>query len=69
MFRITVPGSKWSTRRLRWSFWLLNIGLVVMVLLSVMPVGFRQLEVGFTESYAASRSLAFYNSDLVQLLF
>ncbi|WP_254532588.1 nitric-oxide reductase large subunit [Natrinema gelatinilyticum] len=69
MFRITVPGDRWSGRRLRWSFWLLNVGLAVMTLLSLMPVGFAQLEVAFTESYAASRSLAFYNSDLIQLLF
>jgi nitric oxide reductase subunit B len=39
------------------------------VFVSVLPVGFLQLDVAFTESYAAARSLAFYNSDLVQLLF
>lgn len=40
-----------------------------MVLLSVMPVGFLQLEAAFTQSYDAARNLAFYNSDPVQLLF
>jgi len=41
----------------------------VMVLISVLPVGFLQLEVAFTESYAAARSLEFYNSDVIQTAF
>jgi len=39
------------------------------VFVSVLPVGFLQLETAFTVSYDAARSLAFYNRDLVQLLF
>ena len=69
MFRITTRTEQWSTRRLRWSFWLMNIGLAVMVVISVLPVGFLQLETAFTESYAAARSLAFYNSDAIQTAF
>jgi nitric oxide reductase subunit B len=40
-----------------------------MVFISVLPVGFLQLDAAFTQSYAAARSLAFYNSEFVQLLF
>jgi len=40
-----------------------------MVFVSVLPVGFLQLEVAFTEGYAAARSLAFYEGPLVQTLF
>jgi nitric oxide reductase subunit B len=40
-----------------------------MVFVSVLPVGFIQLDVAFTESYAAARSLAFYEQDIVQTLF
>ena len=69
MFRISTSERSWSTRRLRWSFWLMNIGLAVMVLISVLPVGFLQLEVAFTESYDAARSLAFYNSETIQTAF
>jgi nitric oxide reductase subunit B len=40
-----------------------------MVFVSVLPVGFLQLETAFTASYDAARSLAFYNREVVQLLF
>jgi nitric oxide reductase subunit B len=69
MLRIATKPSQWTERRLRWSFWLWNVGLAVMVFVSVLPVGFLQLETAFTQSYAAARSLAFYNSEIVQLLF
>jgi nitric oxide reductase subunit B len=69
MLRISSKPAQWTERRLRWAFWLWNVGLAVMVFVSVLPVGFLQLETAFTESYAAARSLAFYNGELVQLLF
>ena len=40
-----------------------------MVFVSVLPVGFLQLETVFTQGYAAGRGLAFYNQPLVQTLF
>lgn len=64
----TKPG-KWDETNLRRSFWLLNVGLAWMVFLGDIPVGFLQLETVFTQGYDAARSLAFYNQDLVQLLF
>ena len=69
MLRIAVDPGQWNPRRLKWSFWLWNAGLAVMVFGSVLPVGFLQLETAFTVSYDAARSLAFYNRDLIQLLF
>ncbi|WP_132056806.1 nitric-oxide reductase large subunit [Halorussus amylolyticus] len=69
MLRIAVPESKWRETNLRRAFWLWNVGLALMVGLSLLPVGFLQLEVAFTQSYDAARSLAFYEGELVQLLF
>ncbi|WP_458189068.1 nitric-oxide reductase large subunit [Haladaptatus sp. NG-WS-4] len=69
MLQITTKPDVWNERRLNWAFWLWNVGLAVMVFVSVLPVGFLQLEAAFSGSYAAARSLAFYNGDLVQLLF
>jgi nitric oxide reductase subunit B len=69
MLRISTKPREWTERRLRWAFWLWNIGLAVMVFVSVLPVGFLQLDAAFTGSYAAARSLAFYEGELVQLLF
>ncbi|QCC58755.1 cbb3-type cytochrome c oxidase subunit I [Natrinema thermotolerans] len=69
ILRVTTRAESWTTRRLRWSFWLCNLGLALMIFLSLLPVGFLQLEVGFTQGYAASRSLEFYNGELIQTLF
>ncbi|MBX0324644.1 cbb3-type cytochrome c oxidase subunit I [Halomicroarcula sp. F13] len=69
MLRITVDPSDWDGSWLRAAFWCWNVGLAVMVLGSVTPVGFLQLEVAFTEGYAAARSVAFYERPLVELLF
>jgi nitric oxide reductase subunit B len=69
MLRIAVPEAEWSERNLRWAFWTWNVGLALMVAVSLLPVGFLQLEVAFTRSYDAARSLSFYEGDLVQLLF
>jgi len=69
MLRIAVDPEFWSEIWLRRAFWLWNVGLAAMVFISVLPVGFLQLEAAFTSSYDAARSLAFYEGDLVQLLF
>jgi nitric oxide reductase subunit B len=69
MLRISTKPSEWTERRLRWAFWLWNVGLAVMVFVSVLPVGFLQLEAAFTGTYGAARSLAFYDQEIVQLLF
>jgi nitric oxide reductase subunit B len=68
-YMLRISTRNWSGRRLRWAFWSWNAGLALMVLVSVLPVGFLQLEAAFTASYDAARSLAFYNSETVQLLF
>ncbi|MFB6270836.1 MAG: nitric-oxide reductase large subunit [Halobacterium sp.] len=69
MLRLSVDPERWNGTRLRWAFWLWNAGLAVMVGLSLLPVGFLQLETAFTEGYAVARSLAFYNREVVQLFF
>ncbi|WP_135824671.1 nitric-oxide reductase large subunit [Halorussus ruber] len=69
MLRIAVPEAEWDPTNLRRAFWAWNVGLALMCLLSLLPVGFLQLEVAFTQTYDAARSLAFYEGELVQLLF
>src|SRR5699024_10916495 len=44
MLRLTVDPDRWNERRLRWAFWLWNAGLAIMVLISLLPIGFLQLE-------------------------
>ncbi|SFR30941.1 MULTISPECIES: nitric-oxide reductase large subunit [Halorubrum] len=69
MLQLSIDPERWDGSWLRASFWCWNVGLALMVFVSVLPVGFLQLDVAFTESYAAARSLAFYERDIVQTLF
>ncbi|WP_121822013.1 nitric-oxide reductase large subunit [Halostella salina] len=69
LLRITTRSEAWSSRRLWWAFWTWNVGLALMVLISLLPVGFLQLEAAFAGNYDAARSLAFYEGSLIQLLF
>lgn len=68
ILQITTRPEVWSERRLTWAFWLSNAGLVLMLFLSLLPVGFLQLEVAFTQGYDAARSLAFYEGETIQTL-
>ncbi len=68
-YMLRVSTENWSGRRIRWAFWLWNAGLALMVFVSVLPVGFLQLETAFTTGYDAARSVAFYERPLVQALF
>jgi len=69
MLQISIEPERWDASWLRGAFWCWNVGLALMVFVSVLPVGFLQLEAAFTGSYAAARSVAFYEQPLVQTLF
>jgi nitric oxide reductase subunit B len=64
--RHAEPGG-WNPRRLWISFWLLNIGLALMLVISTIPVGILQLTEAVVVDYASSRSLAFYERPVVLL--
>ncbi|GAB3419820.1 cbb3-type cytochrome c oxidase subunit I [Haloparvum alkalitolerans] len=69
MLQIAIDPERWDGTWLRAAFWCWNAGLALMVFVSVLPVGFIQLEAAFTESYAVARSVAFYSRPMVQNLF
>ena len=69
VLRVTVEPADWSERRLWWAFGLWNTGLAIMVVASLLPVGFLQLETAYVAGYDAARSLSFYNRPLVQAFF
>ncbi|MEI2715614.1 MAG: cbb3-type cytochrome c oxidase subunit I [Candidatus Nanopelagicales bacterium] len=54
-----VPPDRWSERRMRISFWSLNIGLAWMVFVSLFPLGVLQLYESVDNGYASARSMAF----------
>ncbi|MFB6086169.1 MAG: nitric-oxide reductase large subunit [Halodesulfurarchaeum sp.] len=68
VLRYTTSQTAFPETRFRQGFWAMNIGLSLMLLLSVIPIGFLQLETVYTAGYDVARSIAFYNRPLVQQL-
>jgi nitric oxide reductase subunit B len=59
---------QWSTRLLSFSFWSLNAGLVLMVVLSLLPVGLLQTWASIEHGMWYARSAEFLQTGLMQNL-
>ena len=66
VLRVVTPEAAWDPAWFRGAFWLTNVGLVLMTVASLLPVGFLQLGTAYTDGYAAARSLEFYERPRVQ---
>ncbi len=64
---LTDPA-RWNTRLLSISFWCLNIGLGMMVFISLLPQGLVQAWTSFTQDYVSARSAAMIHSPVMQAL-
>jgi nitric oxide reductase subunit B len=60
--------ARWSEKLLKTSFWCLNIGLGMMVFLSLFPQGLFQAYQSFTHDYAYARSAEVIHSPVMQAL-
>lgn len=58
----------WKTRLLGFCFWSVNIGLALMVLISLLPVGLLQLWASVTYGMWYARSAEFMQTDLMDTL-
>ena len=58
----------WDTGALKLAFWALNIGLVLMALLTLLPLGTMQLLAAIEHGYAYARSAEFMQRPIVELL-
>ncbi len=58
----------WNTKLLRVSFWSLNIGLALMGILTLLPLGTMQLLAAIEHGYAYARSAEFMQQPIVELL-
>jgi nitric oxide reductase subunit B len=58
----------WNTRPLELSFWTLNIGLVLMGVLTLLPLGVMQLLAAIEHGYAYARSAEFMQQPIVEML-
>jgi nitric oxide reductase subunit B len=64
---LTDPA-RWNNRFLAVAFWCLNIGLAMMVFLSLLPAGLWQTYASFTQSYAYARSAEVIHGPVMQAL-
>ncbi len=58
----------WDARPLKVAFWSLNIGLALMGLLTLLPLGILQLLAAIEHGYAHARSAEFMQQPIVEML-
>lgn len=68
VLRNIIKPEAWNDRLVKWSFWGLNIGLMGMILITLMPVGFMQMFESWQNGFHVARSFAFYQKPLVNTL-
>jgi len=66
--RALRPGAAWKTGPLAWSFWCINIGLALMALLSLLPVGLLQTWAAVEQGTWWARSAEFMKTPLMDTL-
>jgi nitric oxide reductase subunit B len=62
------PNIVWNERLLRTSFWSLNVGLALMALTTLLPIGTVQLFAAIERGYWYARSAEFMQQPLIELL-
>ncbi|MFD0737863.1 nitric-oxide reductase large subunit [Lysobacter koreensis] len=58
----------WDVRPVKLAFWSLNLGLVLMALLTLLPLGILQLRASIEHGYWYSRSAEFMQQPLIDML-
>jgi nitric oxide reductase subunit B len=66
--RALVPGLKWKEGRLKFAFWSMNIGLFLMCVGSLLPVGLMQTWASVDTGYWYARSSEFLGTPIMQTL-
>jgi nitric oxide reductase subunit B len=62
------PDVVWDEKLLRNSFWTFNVGLALMALLTLLPMGLLQLNAALGNGYWYARSAEFMSQPLIELL-
>jgi nitric oxide reductase subunit B len=62
------PGLVWNEKLLRSAFWTFNIGLALMALLTLLPIGTLQLLAAIDHGYWYARSAEFTHRPIIELL-
>ena len=68
VLRGLYPDREWNDKLLGWSFWLINIGLLVMLVGSLLPIGILQAVESSQNGYWSARSMEFMQTDTMQAI-
>ena len=66
--RALYPADRWNDGLLGFAFWSINVGLFLMVILSLLPVGLMQTWASVTSGYWYARSPEFLQMPTLQFL-
>ncbi len=66
--RAMQPERKWNTKLLAFAFWAINIGMMMEILLSLLPIGLLQTYQSVSVGYWSARSPEFMQTTLMQTL-
>jgi nitric oxide reductase subunit B len=66
--RALIPGVEWKDGLMKFAFWGMNGGLMMMCILSLLPVGLMQTWASVEHGYWYARSSEFMQSPLLQTL-
>ena len=66
--RAMKPEVRWNERWLRVAFWAINIGMLLEILLSLLPIGLLQTYQSVSVGYWSARSPEFMQTNLMQFL-
>lgn len=66
--RAMQPQRIWKTGLLKFAFWAINIGLILEIVLSLLPIGLLQTYRSVSTGYWSARSSEFMQTDLMQTL-
>jgi nitric oxide reductase subunit B len=68
VWRGLVRREYWREGWLKLSFWGLNIGLALMFLIALLPIGIMEFVTSYREGLWAAKSAAFFNRPIIQTL-
>ncbi|AHF15302.1 nitric-oxide reductase large subunit [Niabella soli] len=68
VLRGLYPERQWNDKLIGWAFWLTNIGLLVMVTISLLPIGIMQSAASIKNGYWYARSAEFMQTDIMHFL-
>jgi nitric oxide reductase subunit B len=67
-WRGMVDRTRWSDTPLKISFWGFNVGLLMMTLITLFPIGIAQAWISFKEGLWVARDASFFEKSLVSIL-